>query len=129
MLFSCAGEGFFFFSCVRARMNVFRSPRPLGASAVRIGNGVGKQGCGNKSSDCSASTDSPRQRKKRKADTEFQYRPRIVDTDIDCGPRFCGPRFRDSYRFSESRGLSSKALALLSTSGRATTTTQKRHLM
>ena len=26
---------------------------------------------------------------KRKADTEIQYRPRIVDTDIDCGPRFC----------------------------------------
>ena len=34
---------------------------------------------------------------RRKADTEFQYRPRIVDTDIDCGPRVCGPRFRDSY--------------------------------
>ena len=35
---------------------------------------------------------------RRKADnTEFQYRPRIVDMDIDCGPRFCGPRFRDSY--------------------------------
>ena len=34
---------------------------------------------------------------KRKADTEIQYRPRIVDMDIDCGPRFCGPRFRDSY--------------------------------
>ena len=32
-----------------------------------------------------------------KPDTEFQYRPHIVDTDIDCGPRFCGPRFRDSY--------------------------------
>ena len=31
----------------------------------------------------------------RNADTEFQYRPRIVDTDIDCGPRFCGPRFRN----------------------------------
>ena len=25
----------------------------------------------------------------------MQYRPRIVDTDIDCEPRFCGPRFRD----------------------------------
>ena len=34
---------------------------------------------------------------KRKADTEIQYRPSIVDTDIDCGPRFGGPRFRDSY--------------------------------
>ena len=34
---------------------------------------------------------------RRKADTEFQYRPRIVDTEIDCGPRFCGPRFRDCY--------------------------------
>ena len=28
---------------------------------------------------------------RRKADTEFQYWPRIVDTDIDCGPRFCAP--------------------------------------
>ena len=36
--------------------------------------------------DNSASTDLPRQRIKEKADTEFQYRPRIVDTDIDCGP-------------------------------------------
>ena len=34
---------------------------------------------------------------RRKADTEFQYRPRIVDTDIDCGPRFCRPGFRESY--------------------------------
>ena len=33
---------------------------------------------------------------KREADTEFQYRPRIVDTDIDC----CGPCFRDSYSLS-----------------------------
>ena len=38
---------------------------------------------------------------RRKADTEFQYRPRIVDTDIDCGPRVCGPRFRDSYYLPE----------------------------
>ena len=34
---------------------------------------------------------------KREADTEFQYQPRIVDTDIDCRHRFCGHRFRDSY--------------------------------
>ena len=32
---------------------------------------------------------------KSKADTEIQYRSRIVDTDIDCRPRFCGPRFAD----------------------------------
>ena len=30
---------------------------------------------------------------KTKADREIQYRPRTVDTDIDCGPRFCGPHF------------------------------------
>ena len=34
---------------------------------------------------------------RRKADTEFQYRACIVDTDIDCGPRFCGPHFRDPF--------------------------------
>ena len=34
---------------------------------------------------------------KRKADTEFQYRPHSVDTDIDCGRHFCGRHFRDSY--------------------------------
>ena len=34
---------------------------------------------------------------KREADTEFQYRPHIVDTDIDCGRHFCGHHFRDSY--------------------------------
>ena len=34
---------------------------------------------------------------KREADTEFQYRPRIVDTDTDCGRHFCGRHFRDSY--------------------------------
>ena len=28
---------------------------------------------------------------RRKADTEFQYQPRIVDTDLDCGPRFADP--------------------------------------
>ena len=30
---------------------------------------------------------------KREADTEFQYRPHIVDTDIDCGRHFCGRHF------------------------------------
>ena len=33
---------------------------------------------------------------KREADKEFQYRPHIVDTDIDCGRHFCGRHFRDS---------------------------------
>ena len=28
---------------------------------------------------------------KRKANMEFQYRPRIIDTDIDCGHRFADP--------------------------------------
>ena len=47
---------------------------------------------------------------KRKTDTEIQYRPRIVDTDVDCGPRFCGPRFRDSYpRAAPSLGARARA--------------------
>ena len=91
---------------------------------LRIVNGVGKRGYGNRlpiddrtpirkfSIDClnASKTNEETQRQvtrhcresRRKADTEFQYRPRIVDTDIDCGPRFCGPRFRDSY---SSQGL------------------------
>ena len=32
-----------------------------------------------------------------------QYRPRIVDTDIDCGRHFCGHHFRDSYEWWCSR--------------------------
>ena len=44
---------------------------------------------------------------KREADTEFQYRPHIVDTDIDCRHHFCGRYFRDSYISSEPhQGLS-----------------------
>ena len=35
---------------------------------------------------------------KRGADTDFQYRPHIVDTDTDCGRHFCGRHFRDSYK-------------------------------
>ena len=43
----------------------------------------------------SASADSPLQKiQKTKADMEVKYRPRIVDADIDCGHRFCRPRFR-----------------------------------
>ena len=74
---------------------------------LRIGNGVGKQGYGNrppiddrnpirKFSIDPLCLQKQGRNSKRKADTEIQYRPRIVDTDIDCGPRFCGPRFRDS---------------------------------
>ena len=33
---------------------------------------------------------------KREADTEFQYRPYIVDTEIDCRRRFCGGHVRDA---------------------------------
>ena len=93
----------------------------LPSNLERIGNGVGKQGYGNdyrppiddrnpmrKFSidplDASKTNGTTRpqlthhgRESKRKADTEIQYRPRIVDTDIDCRPRFCGPRFRDSY--------------------------------
>ena len=85
---------------------------------LRIENGVGKQGYGNRppiddrnrygnsvSTPYTSKTNGTTRpqltrhdrESKRKADTEIQYRPRIVDTDIDCGPRFCGPRFRDSY--------------------------------
>ena len=38
---------------------------------------------------------------KSEADMEFQYRPHIVDTDIDCGRHFCGRHFRDSYSGSD----------------------------
>ena len=31
----------------------------------------------------------------READTDYQYRPHIVDTDDDCGRRFCGHHFVD----------------------------------
>ena len=33
---------------------------------------------------------------KKEADTEFQHRPHIVDSDIDCGRRFGQRHFRDS---------------------------------
>ena len=80
---------------------------------LRIENGAGKQGYGTRPSidnrnptrkfsiDPHASktngTTRPQlihhgRESKRKADKEIQYRPRIVDTHIDCGPRFCGPR-------------------------------------
>ena len=32
----------------------------------------------------------------KEADTEFQYRPHIIDTDTDCGRHFCGRHFRGS---------------------------------
>ena len=92
----------------------------LAAGLLRIGNGVGKQGYGNRppiddrnpirkfSIDCLDASKTKEKKQpqvtrhcresRRKADTEFQYRPRIVDTDIDCGPRFCGPRFSDGHR-------------------------------
>ena len=72
--------------------------------SLRIGNGVGKQGCGNRPPiddrnlirkfsidwlDASKTNNQTQpqltrhcRESKRKADTEFQYRPRIVDTDI-----------------------------------------------
>ena len=45
----------------------------------------------------------PAVNQREKADTEIQYRPHIVDTDIDCGHRFCGPHFRDSYTRAPSK--------------------------
>ena len=83
--------------------------------SLRIGNGVGKQGRGNQPPYRRYGPDTEiqyRPRKphrlakpnrilsKREADTEFQYRPHIVDTDINCGRRLCGRRFGDSYFLS-----------------------------
>ena len=77
-----------------------------------IGNGVGRQGRGNQPPCRRYGTDTEIQYRlrepqglaktsrilsKREADTEFQYRPHIVDTDTDCGCHFCGCHFRDSY--------------------------------
>ena len=76
-----------------------------------IGNGVGKQGHGNQPPYRRYGPDTEIQYRlqkphglakpsrilsKREAVTEFQYRPHIVDTDIDCGRHFCGRHFRDS---------------------------------
>ena len=97
-----------------------------------IGNGVGKQGRGNQPPYRRYGPDTEiqyRPRKphglakpsriltKREADTEFQYRPHIVDTDIDCGRHFCRRHFRDSYglrraRCSEEPNLPSHAAAV-----------------
>ena len=38
---------------------------------------------------------------KREADTEFQYRPHIVDTDIDCRRHFCGRHFRSPLMWGQ----------------------------
>ena len=73
------------------------------AGFLRIGNGVGKQGRGNQPPYRRYGPDTEIQYQrwkahglakpsrilsKREADAEFQYRPHIVDTDIDCGRRF-----------------------------------------
>ena len=67
---------------------------------MKIGNGVGKQGRGNQPPYRRYGPDTEIQYRprephglaktsrilsKREADTEFQYRPHIVDTDTDCG--------------------------------------------
>ena len=76
-----------------------------------IGNGVGKQGRGNqppyrrhgphmeiqyRPREPHRLAKTSRIFSKREADTEFQYRPHIVDTDTDCGRHFCGRHCRDS---------------------------------
>ena len=82
------------------------------AISLAIGNGVGKQGGGNqppyrrygpnteiqhRPREPHGLTKTTRILSKREADTEFQYRPHIVDTETDCGRHFCGRHFRDSY--------------------------------
>ena len=83
----------------------------FGGQTAGIGNGVGKQGRGNQPPYRRYGHDTEIQYRprepfglaktsrilsKREADTEFQYRPHIVDTDTDCGRHFCGRHFRDS---------------------------------
>ena len=53
---------------------------------------------------------------------EFQYRLRIVDTDIDRGPRFCGPRFRDSYKQFSPAAFHSFAPAISNTTSKTSFT-------
>ena len=89
-------------SCCTSRAESERKAvlHPLG-----IGNGVGKQGRGNQPPYRRYGPDteiqyrlrkphgvakSSRILSKREADTEFQCRPHMVDTDIDCGRHFCG---------------------------------------
>ena len=79
----------------------------LAVTVLGIGNGVGRQGRGNQPPYRRYGTDAEIQYRlrephglektssilsKREADTEFQYRPHIVDTDTDCGRHFCRER-------------------------------------
>ena len=88
------------------------APQKKDTCFLGIGNGVGKQGRGNQppyrrygpNTEIQYRLRKPhglakpsRILSKREADTEFQYRPHIVNTDIDCGRHFCGCHFRDSY--------------------------------
>ena len=95
----------------------FRCTTPSLLLRRRIGNGGGKQGCGNcprvtigtrygnsastawmppKPTTNLAWSDSPLQRTKERSRYGISVSTPIVDTDIDCGRRFCGPRFRES---------------------------------
>ena len=63
---------------------------------------------------------------KKEADTEFQYRPHIVDTDTIADAVFCGRHFRDFYviispfcRGVPSDGLRRYGLSILKTQGKS----------
>ena len=68
-----------------------RQSTPLSTIRTRYGNSVSTPGATRTGKRTS------RIFSKKGADTEFQYRPHIVDTDTDCGRRFGGRHFRDSY--------------------------------
>ena len=71
---------------------------PLSTIGTRYGNSVSTPRASKTNGTTRPQLNHHGRESKRKADAEIQCRPRIVDTDIDCGARFCGPRFRDFYR-------------------------------
>ena len=98
----------------------FRGRRVRETLCLGIGNGAGKQARSNQPPYRRYGPDTEIQHRprkshglakpsrilsKREADTEFRYRPHIVDTHIDCGCHFCGRHFRDSY-FRDFFGIS-----------------------
>ena len=68
-----------------------RQSTPLSTIRTRYGNSVSTP-------EATRTGKSQQNSLQREADTGFQYRPHIVNTDIDCGRHFCGRHFRDSYR-------------------------------
>ena len=62
---------------------------PLSTIGARYGNSVSTPYASKSNGTTRPQLTSQCRESKRKTNTEIQYRPRIVDTDIDCGPRFC----------------------------------------